>query len=76
MTDKQKELADAKEWLQKWKDATKALMTGQEYRMGTRFLRRVDAKECREWVKYWQDEIARLEGKSHIRVQQMIPRDN
>ena len=74
--DKQAELKEAKEWLQKWKDASKALMTGQEYRMGTRFLRRIDSKECREWIKYYEDKIALLEGKSHIRVRQVIPRDD
>ena len=72
--DKKQEIADAKKELKLWQEASKAIMTGQEYRMGTRFLRRVDSKEIREWINYYEDKIAKLEGRTHIRVQQMLPR--
>lgn len=50
-------------------------MTGQEYRMGTRLLRRADLRAIRESIKYWQAEVDRLAGRSKIRMQQVIPRD-
>ena len=56
-------------------EAEKAVMTGQEYRIGTRMLKRADLAEIRRSVIYWKDEIDRLEGRSGIRVQQVIPRD-
>jgi len=58
-----------------WIEAEKAVRTGQEYRIGTRFLRRADLGEIRRSIKYWKDELASLEGASRIRVQQAIPRD-
>ena len=50
-------------------------MTGQEYRIGTRNLRRADLNMIGERVRYWKDEVYRLERRSRIRVQQVIPRD-
>ena len=73
---KQKDIETAREMLRGWVLAEQAVMTGQEYRIGTRMLRRADLKMIGERIKFWQDEIARLEGASRIRVQQVIPRDN
>lgn len=72
---KQEDLKNAREMLKGWMLAEQAVMTGQEYRMGTRFLRRADLGMIGDRVKFWQSEIERLEGKSRTRVQQVIPRD-
>lgn len=65
----------AKEMLQGWIMAEQAVQTGQEYRMGTRLLRRADLRAIRESIRYWQGEVDKLEGRSRIRTQQIIPRD-
>ena len=72
---KSKEIEVAREMLRGWVLAEQAVMTGQEYRIGTRNLRRADLREIAERIKYWKAEIDRLEGNSRIRVQQVIPRD-
>jgi len=72
--DKKKHIALAHDMLLGWIEAEKAVMTGQEYRIGTRMLKRADLSEIRQSIKYWKDEIAALEGRSRIRVQQVIPR--
>ena len=64
----------AREMLNGWVMAEKALMTSVEYQMGTRRLRRVDLKEVREAIKYWQDQIDIISGKPRNRMQQVIPR--
>ena len=61
--------------LQGWIMAEQAVQTGQEYRMGTRLLRRADLRAIRESIRYWQGEVDKLEGRSRIRTQQIIPRD-
>ena len=66
---------NAREMLKGWLQAEQAVMTGQEYRMGTRFLRRADLRMIGERIKYWQDEVDKLCGKSRVRVMQIIPRD-
>ena len=65
----------ARDMLQGWILAEQAVMTGQEYRMGTRLLRRANLSEIRASIKYWKGEIGKLEGHSRIRTQQIIPRD-
>jgi len=68
-------LVEARDMYKSWLAAEKAVMTGQEYRIGTRTLRRADLRMIGERVKYWKDEVARLEGPARIRVRQVIPRD-
>ena len=72
---RQDELHNAREMLKGWMLAEQALMTSLEYRSGSHFLRRVDLPHVRASVKYWKAEVDRLEGRSRIRVQQVIPRD-
>ena len=64
----------AREMLDGWIAAEQAVMTGQEYRMGTRSLKRADLGMIAQRIKYWTDEIDRLQGRSRIRVQQVVPR--
>jgi len=72
---RQEEIHSAKEMLKGWMAAEKAVMSGQEYRIGSRNLRRADLQDIGQRIKYWQSEVERLEGRSRIRVQQVIPRD-
>ena len=75
VTTRKRELQIAREMLAGWIEAEKAVMTAQSYRMGTRELRRADLKEIRESIKYWQNEVYRLEGRPRNRIRQVIPRD-
>ena len=72
---KQQELANAREMLKGWMQAEQAVMTGQDYQIGSRRLRRADLKDIGERIKFWKGEIDRLEMRSRIRVQQVISRD-
>ena len=69
------EINSAREMVNGWIQAEKAVMTGQEYQIGTRRLRRADLREIRESIKYWKNELTKLEGPSRILVRQIIPRD-
>lgn len=71
----QERLQEAKDMRSLWIEAEKAVTTGKEYRIGTRSLKRADIKEIRDSIKYWTDEIAKLEGAHRIRVRQVIPRN-
>jgi hypothetical protein len=71
-------LPEAKEMLNLWINAEKAVSTGQSYSIGGRSLTRVDLKEIREAQQYWEGEIYKLENniKSRgARVLRVIPRD-
>ena len=68
-------LTEARKMHKLWIQAEMAIMTGQEYRIGTRFMRRADLREVASRIKFWADEVKRLEGTSRIHVQQIIPRD-
>ena len=73
--DLQQEIATAKKMVREWIAAERAVMTGQEYRIeGMRSLRRADLRMIGERIKYWKDELARLEGRHRISVRQIIPR--
>jgi len=72
---RQEELKNAREMHKLWMQAEMAVMTGQEYRIGSRNLRRADLRDIADRIRYWKSEVERLEGKTRIRVQQVIPRD-
>jgi len=69
------DLKIAREMRRDWIKAEQAVMTGQEYKMGTRTLIRADLEQIGKRIKFWDNEIARLEGRPRNRVQQVIPRD-
>ena len=60
-----------------WLKAEEALMTAQEYKLGSRLLRRVDLKEIASRIKYYENEIDKLESGavSNMRVQRVVSRD-
>lgn len=62
--------------LEMWLAAEAAVATGQEYRIGTRFLRRADLKTIREQILFWKRELDKLEsGQRGARVMRVVPRD-
>lgn len=72
-------LETAKTHLSAWLQAELAITTGQSYKIGTRQLNRADLGEIREQIKFWKNEIAKLEVSSKYkgarRVFRAIPRD-
>jgi len=70
-------LDEAKENLQIWLTAERAVATGQSYKIGTRSLTRASLKDIRDSIKFWRNEVDRLEsgaGKG-ARVFRVVPRD-
>jgi len=53
-------IAIAESKLESWLAADEKVATGQEYRIGTRWLTRADAKEIRANIQYWQNWIISL----------------
>lgn len=70
-------LQTAQTHLQTWLDAELAVATSQEYRIGTRSLRRADLDEIRQQIKFWRNEVDRLTNgrKRGARVMRAVPRD-
>lgn len=69
-------LETAQEHLNTWLEASKAVATGQSYRIGTRSLERANLKEIQEQILFWRNEVARLQsGRTGRRVMRVVPRD-
>lgn len=68
---------EAKEMLNLWLEAERAVATGKSYRIGSRQLQRCDMSEIREAQKYWRNQLAQAESGrgSGMRVMQGVPRD-
>ncbi|GAK06046.1 hypothetical protein JCM19037_4600 [Geomicrobium sp. JCM 19037] len=64
----------AKDHLNVWLEAERKVATGQEYRIGSRMLKRADLKDIRDSIQYWRREVNRLSGRRN-RVYRMVPRD-
>jgi hypothetical protein len=70
-------LEEAKTHLRSWLDAELAVSTGQRYRIGTRELTRANLSEIKERIRFWSNEVTRLEKgrKAGARVLRVVPRD-
>lgn len=70
-------LETAKKHLNSWLEAEITISTGQSYKIGSRELRRADLKEVREQIKFWKNEVEKLEAgrKGPRRVMRVVPRD-
>lgn len=70
-------LDEAKQHLRAWLEAELAVSTGQRYKIGTRELTRADLGEIAERIRFWSNEVARLEqGRERgARVLRVVPRD-
>lgn len=70
-------LDDAKLHLKTWMDAELAVATGQSYKIGTRSLTRANLSDIMAQIKFWRNEVARLESGAGggARVLRAVPRD-
>lgn len=67
-------LADAEAQLALWLAASTAVAGGQEYTIGTRTLKRVDAREIREQLEYWDGKVRQLSrGTTGMRIRGGTP---
>ena len=67
----------AKTHLQAFLDAELAVATGQSYKIGSRSLTRADLSEIKERIKFWSNEVERLEAgrKKGISAYRAVIRD-
>jgi hypothetical protein len=56
------DLQTAKLHLQSWLESELAVATGQSYKIGSRSLTRADLSEIKERIKFWSNEVDRLEN--------------
>jgi len=61
-------LAQAQSKLDGWMTAEDAVMSSQEYSMGSRRLTRADLSEIRKSIQYWEQKVIRLTGGGGIRA--------
>lgn len=67
-----------KQRLHQYYEAEQAVLTGQEYRMGTRNLRRASLAEIRKAIKELEAQLAALEAgqtPNAPRMVRVVPRD-
>lgn len=70
-------LQEAKDMLAIWLEAERSVATSQSYKIGTRSLTRADLSEIADRIKFWRNEVCRLEsGRGPgARVIRVVPRD-
>ena len=72
-------LEQARQHLQAWMEAELKVTTGQSYSIGTRQLTRANLSDISEKIKFWANEIEKLEARSQHkgtnRVYRAVPRD-
>lgn len=72
-------LIKAKQRLDAYYEAELAVLSGQEYRLGSRLLRRADLAEIRQAIKDLELQVSQLEaidaGKGPRRAIRITPRD-
>lgn len=72
-------LEQARRHLEAWMEAEIAVTTGQKYQIGTRELWRADLGQIREQIKFWGNEVSKLENankrKGTNRIYRAVPRD-
>lgn len=70
-------IEEAQENLRLWLDAEKAVATGQSYKIGTRSLTRANLSDITDRIKFWRNELAKLESGrgSGARVMRGVPLD-
>lgn len=69
----------AKERLMDWLNAELAVTTGQGYQIGSQRLERANLYQVREQIKFWRDEVEKLElaksRRGKVRTMRAVPRD-
>ena len=78
-TSQKARLEIARKHLEAWLAAELEVTTHQSYTIGSRSLTKADLGEIREQIKFWNDEVARLENiekrGGRNRVFRAVPRD-
>lgn len=69
------QLKIAKDRLSMYLKAEAAILTSQEYRMGSKSLRRADLEDVQKKIKELQNEIARMETGGKNKVVRVVPID-
>ena len=72
---KDEKLKRAERRLGLYYEAEEAILTGQEYTIGTRRLRRADLKEVQSMIKQLENEVGSLQGSGKNRALRGIPLD-
>lgn len=67
----------AREMLQLWLDAERSVTAGKSYTIGTRSLTRSNISEIAQRIKFWTNELEKLENGrgSGMRILRAVPRD-
>lgn len=72
-------LETAQQHLNAWLEAEIAVTTGQSYQIGSRSLTRANLYQIREQIKFWRNEVGKLQNvnkrKGKNRVFRVVPRD-
>lgn len=72
-------LETAQQHLNAWLEAELAVTTGQSYQIGSRSLTRANLYQIREQIKFWRNEVGKLQNvnkrKGKNRVFRVVPRD-
>jgi len=66
-------LANAEAQLQLWLTASEKVASGQEYRMGDRWLRRSDADHIQSMIEFWDSRAQKLSRASGLRIRKAVP---
>ncbi len=53
--------------------AEEKVLSGQEYSIGSRRLKRADLAEIREGIQFWNAEVQRLSNGAGVRVRGLTP---
>lgn len=61
-------IEEARNNLQMWLEAEKAVSTGQSYKIGTHSLTRASLTDIAKRIEYWRNEVAKLESGSKARM--------
>lgn len=79
MADIKTRLKIAQKHLDAWLEAELEITTHQSYTIGSRSLTRANLSEIREQIKFWNNEVAKLENlekrKGRNRIVRAVPRD-
>lgn len=75
MSSKEEQLSVAKNRLEAYLKAESAILTSQEYWMGSKRLRRADLEDVQKKISELQKEIARLEAGGKNKIVRVIPMD-
>lgn len=76
MVNVSEQLSIARERLTAYLKAEAAILSSQEYRLGSKSIRRADLDDVQKKIKELQNEIARLESGGKNKVVRVVPIDN